>query len=167
MKPNYGPGKEYYERELRRVAAMVSPGALNQKLLFANVSFTARPIRSHWGSITNAFKELGIPISPKYHEALPLETLASDFVSAVQSLRNERIPSVVQLARRSGRSQYCYSEKFGGYPKFKKAAIEFLLAHRFFDPATQSLLQEELKKVGGTADLSAATSRTHFHGKML
>jgi len=164
LKSNTGQSKEYYREAILRVAKKVAPEKLTLPLLLQNVNFSERPIRDNWGSWTNAAKELGLELSEHYHETIPLEVLADDFLKALD-VEIKKIPILRRVARLSGRSGNCYSKN--GYPAFKKVAIEHLLKNRPLDETTRKLFEDELVKITGATAIPASSSRPHEHGRML
>ena len=155
--------------ELTRVAQLLGKDYLTTDEFDQVGKFTSyRVVRSR-GSWHEALKEANLRISPNYKVKVSTEELALAFLNAVNEL--EKVPSLVQLARRSNHATDTLSRNRGGYKEFKRLIVDYLLASNHLLPAkTKTLLIRERNQLVATASSKEPTEDTksaHYQGRTL
>jgi hypothetical protein len=114
-------------------------------------------------------EKASLNLSPNYKPEIPLAQLATVFGQVVTDLN--RVPSLVQLVRRSEHAPDTFSRNRGGYNAFKREAIECLLSTRSTMPrSTQTILKEELARLQSNVPKEcgpAAVTHPHYQGRTL
>jgi hypothetical protein len=165
FKKNPAISKDACREEILRVANLISPRPLTRKLFAEHSNISTTPIKRLWaGSLKKAFLECGVKLSENIFEATPFEELANEFLLVATELK--RVPSLVQLRRRSKHGTYSFQSKHGGYDSFKAKAIGFLLEHERTGPL-KVLFENELVRLNGNTNRSNLELRPHEHGRML
>jgi hypothetical protein len=132
--------------ELQRVAKLLGTKTLQQKNLRGHSSYSAHRIARACGGWYKALSRAGLCPTPSSNRRLPIEELADSFVRVVVDLH--RIPTLLQLSRRSSHAPDTLSRNRGGYPAFKLAVIEFLLSSNCkFPKDILGILRDELTRL--------------------
>ncbi len=133
-------------KELRRVARTLCKSTLTQKELDANSTLSSYRVVRACGSWVNALSAAGLESSPYLRVTIPLDKLAAKFLEVTIELK--RIPTLLQLSRRSGNAPDTLSRNRGGYSAFKLAVIEFLFSsHCKFPKDILGILRDELTQL--------------------
>jgi hypothetical protein len=151
--------------ELRRVAAALGKSSVSREEFKTHGRFSENAIIRRFKSWNKALVAAGLPLSAQYKKPLGVDTLAPHFLKATAELR--RVPTRLQLARRTTHTEEAFSRKFGGYAEFKRQAIRHILAsEKELELSIQGLLEEEQVKLGKkhSAPIPPAP---HEHGRML
>jgi hypothetical protein len=167
FKKNPAISKDACREEILRVANLVSPRPLTRKLFAEHSNISTTPIKRLWaGSLKKAFQECGVKLSEHIFEETPFEDLAHEFLLVAAEVK--RVPSLVQLKRRSKHGTYSFQSKHGGYDSFKVKAISYLLEHEQSRIGELKVLFEnELVRLNGNTNRSNLEIRPHEHGSML
>ena len=132
--------------ELQRVAKLLDTNTLKQADLDGHSSYSVYRIVRACGGWNNALSMAGLLPTPNYRQHIPVETLADLFLTVVVGLN--RIPTLLQLSRRSGHAVGTLSRNRGGYSQFKTAVIDFLLSSNSkFPKGILDLLRDELTRL--------------------
>ena len=113
-------------REIQRVAALLHQNHLTRKEFRTHSTLGYSRILRTMGTWHNALAAAGLTPSPEFKAEVPLEKLANDFLQA--SIEIGRIPTLVQVTRRSDHVDHTFAGKHGGYSAFKRLAIQHLLS---------------------------------------
>ena len=157
--------KDACRAEILRVASLISPRPLTRESFQEHSNISVTPIKRLWGgSLKKAFQECGAKLSEHIFEETPFENLAQEFLSV--AIEVKRVPTLVQLKRRSKHGVYSFQGKHGGYDSFKMRAINYLLSNEPSKLGELKLLFEnELLRLNGNQTISKI--RPHEHGSML
>lgn len=118
--------KEECVNELRRVARILSTTTLIESDFDSNSTLSSFRVVRACGGWVNALSAAGLQPSPNLRTTITLDKLAAKFLEVTIELK--RIPTLLQLSRRSGHAPDTLSRNRGGYSAFKQAVIEFLLS---------------------------------------
>ncbi len=155
--------------ELQRVANLLKTRCVKRADLDRNSKYSAYRVTRACGGWNNALSMAGLLVTPNYRTLIPIETLAASFLDVVVEL--QRIPTLVQLSRRSGRAPATLSRNRGGYPAFKAAAIKSLLSSsRKFPKGVCGMLRDELARLHVSEPQGVQGSREgtpHRQGRLL
>lgn len=154
--------------ELQRVANMLgTPFLARDTFKKTQPRFSAHQVSRACGGWVAALKKAGLNLSPNC--GIPVAQLASVFVQVVTELN--RVPTLVQLARRSKHAQATFSSNRGGYSAFKQELIKYLFSARIKMPRnTRFILDAELARLSSRASTQpdpATASRPHYQGRTL
>lgn len=128
--------------DLRRVAARLGRRYLTAREFTRLGRFSAARVVRVFRSWHAALQAAGLQPSPNFKREVPLPTLAADFLRAAIDLG--RVPSLVQLTRRSQHVSHTFSGRHGGYNEFKRQAIEHLFSQQAkMPPAIREILEAE------------------------
>jgi hypothetical protein len=132
--------------ELKRAARILSTSTLTQSAFDSISTLSSFRIVRACGSWVDALSSAGLRPSPSFKTPIPLEKLAAKFLEVTIELR--RIPTLLQLSRRSGYAPDTLSRNRGGYSAFKLAVIEFLLSTNCkFPKDVLGILRNELARL--------------------
>lgn len=132
--------------ELRRVAELLDTNTLKRDDLRGRSSYSAHRIARACGGWNEALSMAGLQPTPNYRLPIPIKTLADLFLKVVVAL--QRIPTLLQLSRRSGHALDTLSRNRGGYSAFKLDVIEFLLSSKSkFPKGIRGMLGDELARL--------------------
>ncbi len=155
--------------ELKRVAELLGKEYLTTDDFDQIATFSSYRVTKARGSWHKALKEANLEVSPNYKRELSTEELADAFLNAVNEL--DKIPSLVQLARRSSYASDTLSRNRGGYKKFKEMIVDHLLmSNRFLLDSTKTILiQEQLRLAETAPDKHSAENvkPAHYQGRTL
>ena len=155
--------------ELKRVAALLGQGYLTTDDFDQVATFSSYRVSKARGSWHKALEEADLEVSPNHKRECSTEELASVFLNAVSELG--KIPSLVQLARRSRYAPATLSQNRGGYKAFKRLILDHLLAsdQLLSDEAKIILVQEQLQLAETVFDEKPAeyTKPAHYQGRTL
>lgn len=161
--------------ELQRVAGVLNKETLSQREFRGNSALVhpatvARCFGRHDGprrAWDMALAAARLQPDPQYKSSIPLAHLASDFLAAATELN--RVPNLHQVTRWSRHVEHCFSAKFGGYPNFEYAAIEFLLGSSARVPTSlRPILQAEFERLTkARRKREPAAIGPHHHGRGL
>ena len=112
--PNPAIGKEVLIAELKRVATVVGREFISQTDFREHSTLNPITPSRTFGGWAKALAAAGLKAHPFSYEEKPLEEMATKFLAIVTELR--AIPTLNQVARRTGHSEYLFSGKHGGYP---------------------------------------------------
>lgn len=156
-------------QELQRVANLLGTTSLSRDTFNTHTRFSAYRVSRACGGWVAALKKAGLNLSPNYKHELPLAQLATVFRQVVTDLN--RVPTLVQLVRRSKHAADTFSRNRGGYSAFKRDAIEYLFSTRIKMPReTRSILNEELARLPSgvpTQPDPVTVWRPHYQGRTL
>jgi hypothetical protein len=155
--------------ELQRVAKLLGIKTLQQRDLRGRSSYSAYRIARACGGWYKALSRAGLSPTPNSNRRLPIERLADSFLRVVVDLH--RIPTSLQLSRRSGHARDTLSRNRGGYPAFKKAVIEFLLSSNCkFPKDILGILRDELTRLKSQTpqdEVQVMSRNEHRQGRSL
>lgn len=156
-------------QELQRVAHLLGQSHLTIQEFDANAQFSSYRVVRVFKRWHKALAAAGLQPSPNYKMDIPLSALAEDFLRVCCEL--EKIPTLVQLTRRSRPVSHTFSGKHGGYDAFKKKAIECLISTEFRMPQRiRPILNEELTRLQSNVSTrcdSVTMPRPHYQGRTL
>lgn len=156
-------------QELQRVANFLDKTALTQADFRARARFSCYRVIRACGSWLAALQKAGLRPSPNYNPKISIAQLATVFGNVVGELN--RIPTLVQLVRRSGHATATFSQNRGGYSAFKRDAIEYLFSTgSTMSPGVRAILAEELARLPSSVsskDDSVGKPRPHHQGRTL
>lgn len=112
--------------EIQRVASLLDQSHLTKKEYRIHSKLGYHRILRTMGTWHNALAAAGLTPSPEFKVEVPLEKLANDFLQA--SIEIGKIPTLVQVTRRSEHADHTFAGKHGGYGAFKRLAIQHLLS---------------------------------------
>lgn len=145
--------------ELKRVASQLGRDYISREEFKENSRLNPVTPCRKFGSWPAALAAADLRLSPNVRSEVPFELLANDFLKT--SLEVGRVPSLVQVVRRSEHGRYLFSEKQGGYPAFKAKAVSYLLA-------SGTELPDFLRAIPkAEACLPASPIRAHEKGRTL
>jgi hypothetical protein len=148
--------------ELRRVAAGLGRRYLTAREFTRLGRLSAVRVVRVFRSWHAALQAAGLEPSPNFKREVPLSTLAGDFLRAAIDLA--RVPSLVQLTRRSQHVSHTFSGRHGGYNEFKRRAIEHLFSrHAKMPPAIREMLEAEAVRVARDNTRSEEPPRASPH----
>lgn len=120
------PTPEQCVDEIKRVAASLEQNHLTRaEFRKHSVPRYNRAVRN-MGSWHNALAAAGLTPSPAFNPEVSLAELANDFLNASVTLG--RVPTLLEVTRRSEHADRTFASKHGGYGAFKRRAIEHLFA---------------------------------------
>ncbi len=132
-------------REIQRVAALLRQKHLTRNEFRTHSKLGYSRILLPKGTWHNALAAAGLTPSPEFKAEVPLEKLASDFLQA--SLEIGKIPTLVQVTRRSEHADHTFAGKHGGYGAFKRLAIQHLFSsNERIPPAIKAAFHIELAR---------------------
>jgi hypothetical protein len=138
--------KEECVNELQRVACALSTSTLTQDAFNSISTFSSFRVVRACAGWENALSMAGLMPSPNLKTKIPLEDLAAKFLEVTIELK--RIPTLLQLSRRSGHAPDTQSRNRGGYSAFKLAVIELLLSSNCkFPKDILRILRDELTRL--------------------
>jgi len=114
--------------EIKRVATLLNRNYLTVSDFDKHANFSSYRVVRVFGTWHAALEKAGVNVSPFFIKEIPLSNLASDFLKITIELN--RIPTIIQLVRRSKYVAHTFSKKFGGYEGFKIQAINFLISSK-------------------------------------
>lgn len=156
-------------QHLQRVAHTLGREYLTKEEFSQNSQISAvRVSRVFEGSWHAALRAAGLDPSPNFKREVPLSKLADDFLHAAIDLG--RIPTLVQLTRRSSHASDTFSKKHGGYDEFKRRTIDLLFSNNIRIPSAikQLLDTERAQLLEETAiALDATPTSPHRQGRTL
>lgn len=156
-------------QELKRIAQLLGQSHLTAAEFDANARFSSYRVQRVFKRWHEALTAAGLQPSPNFKKEISLPALAEDFLRVCGELA--RIPTLVQLARRSAPVSHTFSGKHGGYDAFKKKAIEYLVSQRVrMSRSTHSILNQELERLQSDAPIecdSVPVSPAHYQGRTL
>jgi len=168
-KASIPPTRDECISEMKRVASLLGQTYLTGKSYDKHANINSKRVNRVFGSWHEALAAAGLSASPNFVRAIPLESLADNFLRVVKELR--KIPTLPQLVRRTKPSVGTYSAKFGGYNKFKEKAISFILASSPSLPSDiKTMLATELSRIRSleSPTVAEAASRVpHQQGRTL
>lgn len=157
-------------REMRRVAEILGTTSLSHDEFNAHARFTDYRVTRACGTWAAALEKAGLGSSPNYNAPTSIANLAILFLEVTTSLN--RLPTLVQLVRRSRHAADTFSRNRGGYNSFKRQAIEYLFSAggRIRPRNVRAILEEELSRL--QAHVSATTGqeanpKQHYQGRTL
>jgi hypothetical protein len=155
--------------ELKRVAELVGSKTLKTADLADHSSYSSYRIVRACGGWNKALSMAGLLSTPNYRQRIPIEILARSFLRAVIDL--ERIPTLLQVSRRSGHASDTLSRNRDGYSAFKVEAIEFLLSLKCnFPKGILGTLRDELTRLKRHTHRDSAQAKSaneHRQGRTL
>jgi hypothetical protein len=156
-------------QEMQRVAHLLQQSYLTTDQFDANAQFSSYRVVRVFGRWHKALAAAGLQPSPNFKKDIPLSALAKDFLRVCGEL--VKIPTLIQLTRRSNPVSHTFAGKHGGYDIFKKKAIEYLFSENVkIQSKVRSILTEELMRlqtdVSNICDLATMT-RPHYQGRTL
>jgi len=132
--------------ELQRVANLLGTKTLQPRDLRGHSGYSAHRIARACGGWFKALSRAGLTPTPNPNQRLSIERLADLFLRVVVDLH--RIPTLLQLSRRSGHAPDTLSRNRGGYPAFKMDVIKYLLASNGkFPKDVLGMLRAELTRL--------------------
>ena len=132
-------------REIQRVAALLRQKHLTRIEFRTHSKLGYSRILLPKGTWHNALAAAGLTPSPEFKAEVPLEKLANDFLQA--SIEIGKIPTLVQVTRRSEHADHTFAGKHGGYGAFKRLAIQHLLSSNArMPPAIKDSFRSELAR---------------------
>jgi hypothetical protein len=156
-------------RELRRVAELLNTNTLKRDDLGGRSNYSAYRIARACGGWDKALSMANLLPTPNLKQRIPIETLADQFLRVVIDL--QRIPTLLQLVRRSGHASDTVSRNRGGYSAFKLTVIESLLASNGkFPKDVLGILRAEmtrLRKQIPQDESEVKTMKEHRQGRTL
>ena len=136
--------------EMKRVAALLGSNHLTTDSFDKYAVFTSHRVVRALGSWQSALEQAGLELSPNFKQEIPFPELAQHFLAVTVQL--SRVPSLVQLARRSTHASATFSRNRGGYKAFKRKAIAYLLASDSdITPEIEKVIREEQLSIDGAA----------------
>lgn len=153
-------------REIQRVAALLHQNHLTRKEFETHSRFGYSRILRTMGTWHNALAAANLTPSPESKAKVPLEKLANDFLQA--SIEIGKIPTLVQVTRRSDHADHTFAGKHGGYSAFKRLAIQHLLSSDVrIPPAIKDSFRIELARssnddVTTPADATKVTTKVEI-----
>lgn len=158
-----------YVAEIKRVATLLNSDYLTESDFNKHANFTSYRVVRDFGTWHAALEKAGINVSPFFKKEVPLRKLANDFLNVAIEL--SRVPTIIQLARRSKHADNTFSKKFGGYKEFKIRAIDFLFSSKAKMPSNiRNILEIERQRLenAGLKKQSIETISTpHSQGRTL
>jgi len=118
---------DYCIEEMKRVANKLGHDYLTAEQFDEHGNVSAYRIVKVFGSWHKALSAAGLNPSPNFKREVPFTDLADDFLNAAIDVG--RVPSLVQLTRRSRYVSHTFSGRHGGYDQFKRLAIEHLFSN--------------------------------------
>ena len=112
--------------ELRRIAGELQNGWLTRNDFKRLSAIDPHRVERTFGGWHKALTRAGLEISPAFKKEVPLTALAAEFLRV--SIELGRVPTLLELTRRSRHASDTFSKKHGGYVAFKGAAISLLLS---------------------------------------
>lgn len=161
------PTREACISEMKRVASILEQSYLTQKPYDKYANINSQRVVPVFGSWHDALSDAGLSVSPNYIREIPFEDLVTNFLSVVKELG--KIPTLQQLARRTKPVSHTYAGRFGGYDKFKRDSIEYLLTtNHAMSPITKKILEEErLHLLSCVSTQPTKESSPHHQGRTL
>lgn len=158
---------DYCVQELQRVANDLGRDYLTAKQFDEHGGVSAYRVVRVFGSWHAALDAAGLHPSPNFKREVPLADLAQDLLEATTDLG--RVPSLVQLTRRSKYASHTFAGRHGGYDQFKRSAIENLFSKRKrIPPAIRAMLEAELLRIKGNDTIAVDFSvAPHRRGRTL
>lgn len=155
-------------QHLQSVAHALGSRCLTRKEFNRNAQVSAIRVERVFGSWLAALQAADLDPSPNFKQEIPLSKLADDFLRAAIDLG--RVPSLLQLTRRSSHAAATFSKKHGGYKEFKRTAIDLLFSNNIRIPsAIKELLDIEraqpLEEIAVALDATPASP--HRQGRTL
>lgn len=150
--------------EIKRVANLLNSDYLTASNFDKHANFTSYRVVRSCGTWHAALEKAGINVSPFFIKEIPLHKLANDFLKV--AIQVNRVPTIIQLVRRSTPVSHTFSNKFGGYKEFKIRAIDFLFSSNAKMPSNiRNILELERQKLenGGLKKQSVETVSTPYH----
>lgn len=155
--------------ELKRVAEFLGKVYLTTEDFDQASTFSSYRVRKSRGSWHKALKEANLEVSPNYKREISIQELAKAFLNAVIELG--RIPSLVQLSRRSNYAPATLSQNRGGYKNFKQMIVDHLLvSDQLLPDRTKTILIQEQLQLTQTASDKQPTENikpAHYQGRTL
>jgi len=140
---------DYCVQELKRVANELGRDYLTAKEFNERGEVSAHRVVRAFGSWHEALRAANLQPSPNFKRQVPLADLAADFLRATVDLA--RVPSLVQLTRRSKYVSHTFGGRHGGYGQFKRLAIDYILSRGArMPPAIRELLEAERRQLAVT-----------------
>ncbi len=164
-------------RELQRVAELLQTNILKRDDLgrqrgrgaCGRSIYSAHRIARACGGWDKALSMAGLLPAPNPTQRILIETLADRFLRVVVDL--QRIPTLLQLSRRSGHAPDTVSRSRGGYAAFKLAVIENMLDRNVrFPKDVLGMLRAELTRLREQMPLDESevkTTNEHRQGRTL
>lgn len=147
--------------EMRRIAEMLGSRVLTKRQFDSHANVSSYTVIKRFDTWVKALIAAGLEKSENLRDELTLESLATVFSETTRKMG--KIPTIWQLARRTGYCKNTFSRKFGGYFVFKQAAIEYLLSRPdAVDPLTRDLLTVEQRKLLESSPKHAEASPFKF-----
>ncbi len=132
-------------REIQRVAELLHQNHVTRKEFRTHARLGYSRILRTMGTWLNALAAADLTPSPEFKAEIPLEKLANDFLQA--SIEIGKIPTLLQVTRRSEHSGHTFAGKHGGYGAFKRLAIQHLLSSDArIPPAIKDSFRSELAR---------------------
>ncbi|MCY2929105.1 MAG: hypothetical protein NTV86_06345 [Planctomycetota bacterium] len=164
--PNRAISKEVLIAELKRVASLVGREFISQTDFREHSTLNPITPSRTFGGWAKALAAAGLKAHPFFHKEKPFEEMATKFLDILTELR--AIPTLNQVARRTGHSQHLFSRKYGGYLAFKRRAVEFLTGKPTSIPGELlAILQAEKERLGQDGSEGNGPIREHQHGAVL
>lgn len=155
-------------QELQRVARALGRSYLTADDFDTHGKVSAFRVVRVFGSWHAALQKAGLDPSPHFMSEVSLSQLADDFLRAAIDLG--RIPTIIELTRRSRHVSHTFSGKHGGYRTFKLRAIDHLLStNAHIPPAVRELFESERLNPRSDVAPPAESSQTppHRQGRTL
>ena len=161
--------KEECIQEIKRIAHLLGQPHLTTKEFDLHAHFTSYRVVRVFKRWHEALAAAGLKPSPNFKKDIPLLALAKDFLRVCTELG--RIPTLIQLTRRSHPVSHTFSGKHGGYDTFKRKAIEYLISENVkMQARVRAILTEELmglKMDVSKGCVSPIVARPHYQGRTL
>lgn len=131
--------------ELCRVADELQSGFLTRADFRRLSVIDPHRVERAFGGWLNALARAGLGVSPAFKREVPLAALADEYLRI--SIKLGRLPTHLELTRRSRHAGDTFARKHGGYRVFTRRAIEHLLANgERIPPAVREAFATELKR---------------------
>lgn len=153
-------------QEIKRVAGLLGQSYLTKAQFDANARFSSYVVLHVFPQWHEALTAAGLQPSPNFKKDIPLSALAEDFLRVCGELA--RIPTLLQLTRRSNPVSHTFAGKHGGYDTFKKKAIDYLFSTGLdMPPSIRSILNNELTRLQSEVHMHpdpVVEPRPHYQG---
>lgn len=140
------PTKDECISEMQRIARLLGQTYLTIDMYNKHANINSQRVSKTFGSWRIALAASGLSLSPQYKREIPIGDLATNFLAVVEELN--KIPTLVQLVRRTKPVSHTYAGRFGGYDKFKqKSIISLLASNRSLSKHIRTILERELERI--------------------